>query len=178
MSRLHPLIAQLQARRLELGVSQHDVARAAGVHANTVSRWDTGAKTPSIDNLVAYARAVGLELELVDAAGRPRPAARLERRRQLLTEVEVALGNLEARIGPMRSRPAGTGPQWMTVAAAAGQEEAQAQACGSPTWALRARALLGDALVSAPGRGLRKALVALAAGVLAWLEDLDDPPPQ
>lgn len=174
MGGLHPLVAQLQARRLELGISQQKIADVCGVHKNTVSRWETNAKTPSLENLVAYADAVGLDLVAAERGQRPVVPPALARRRGVLQEVEITLGNTEGRIGRYSRLRDGTGQDWVTMADAASREAALADSHSGLTWALRLRDVLAGVLVAVDARTLRRALLATAAAIVAWVEELDD----
>lgn len=68
MSNLDDLMAKVAARRglppptlrrairESAGVSQQDVAAALGCHRETVSRWETGERSPNGELLAAYVR--------------------------------------------------------------------------------------------------------------------------
>lgn len=58
------LIAQLVARRKELGLSQTAVAAAMGTRQSAVSEIESSSANPTIQRLQRYARAVGARLEL------------------------------------------------------------------------------------------------------------------
>lgn len=51
----------LRSRRVELGLSAHDVAAAVGVHAATVLRWERGERLPGPGTLDALARALAAD---------------------------------------------------------------------------------------------------------------------
>lgn len=71
MSNLEALRAKVAARkglpppslrraiRENAGVSQQDVADALGCHRETVSRWETGERSPTGDLLAAYVALLG-----------------------------------------------------------------------------------------------------------------------
>ena len=59
------LIAALRERRLALGLTQADVARAISYHRRTVIAWENGRRPPAFAALVAYAAAVDGRIELV-----------------------------------------------------------------------------------------------------------------
>lgn len=52
-----------EARR-RAGISQAELARRLGTSQSVIGRWETGKRTPSIDNLTAAVRACNLELHL------------------------------------------------------------------------------------------------------------------
>ncbi|GAA3417668.1 helix-turn-helix domain-containing protein [Streptosporangium vulgare] len=70
MSAAHPLIAQLAARRRELGLSQERLAARIYVGSRTVSWWETGRSWPPVDRIESYAKAVGMRLALLPADAR------------------------------------------------------------------------------------------------------------
>ena len=53
-----PDILALRDERLELGITQMDVAEAVGVHVSTVNRWETLQCNPTRRHLCAYMYAV------------------------------------------------------------------------------------------------------------------------
>lgn len=57
-----PLINEIAARRVALGLSQEAVAARIGVRGVTVSWWETGRCSPPLPRLLAYADAVGLQV--------------------------------------------------------------------------------------------------------------------
>lgn len=58
--------AQLRERRRALGLNQTEVATALGVTHSALSRWESGDRDPSVAELEAWARAVGLRVEIVE----------------------------------------------------------------------------------------------------------------
>lgn len=53
----------LRARRLELDLSQYQVAQSAGLHEKDVSRWETGrVASPPLLGMYRLCRALGLDL--------------------------------------------------------------------------------------------------------------------
>lgn len=56
------LVDLLRERRCELGVSQQVLAERMGVTQARVCRWETGALLPGVEDLRAWARALGLRL--------------------------------------------------------------------------------------------------------------------
>lgn len=72
------LAAQVIARRHELGLTQRQLAAAAGIHQSEISDIERGASAPSYRTLAKVARGLRTEVALVplkkeaSAAGRPR----------------------------------------------------------------------------------------------------------
>ncbi len=56
-------VAPIVERRRALGISQHELARLAGVHYQTVHRMETGAQTPIWETRQKLRRALGLPEE-------------------------------------------------------------------------------------------------------------------
>jgi transcriptional regulator with XRE-family HTH domain len=50
-----PLPALRRAIREQAGLAQEDLARALGIHRETISRWEKGTRTPRGDLLARYA---------------------------------------------------------------------------------------------------------------------------
>lgn len=70
------MVVKVRERREELGLSQADLARMAGVGQHTVSDIETGRHIPRVDVAVLIARALMRpveELFLVDAQGNAHP---------------------------------------------------------------------------------------------------------
>lgn len=65
MQRRH-LGARLKAAREAAGLSGADLARKLVVQPATISRWETGARTPGTNDLRAYLEAVGADQETMD----------------------------------------------------------------------------------------------------------------
>lgn len=61
---LHPLVEQLRARRVALGLRQLDVAERAGVAVQTVVDLERGNGQPWMPTVIAVAGALGLRLAL------------------------------------------------------------------------------------------------------------------
>lgn len=60
----HPLISQLMAIRLALGLHQQDVADAGGLNRNTVGTIESGKRNPSLDIFSRYCRGLGYEVSI------------------------------------------------------------------------------------------------------------------
>ena len=55
--------------RQRAGLTQRQLAQRSGHPRETIARWETGAREPSLESLRALVRACGLELVLALAAG-------------------------------------------------------------------------------------------------------------
>lgn len=65
MSHIDPIVAELRAERRRQGLTQTDVARAIGrATYQTVHQWEKGTNHPKIDNVRAWADALGYEIVL------------------------------------------------------------------------------------------------------------------
>ena len=60
---LEATIAPIVERRQELGISQHELARLAGVHYQTVHRMETGVQVPTWETRQKLRRVLGLPEE-------------------------------------------------------------------------------------------------------------------
>ncbi len=58
----NPLAAHLRERRFELGLTQHEVADAAGISLSEISRFASGADTPNLPTLRKLAAVLDEEL--------------------------------------------------------------------------------------------------------------------
>jgi DNA-binding XRE family transcriptional regulator len=58
------IVANLRAKRIELGVTQSEMARRLGISQTHISVLENGVKIPSIERVEAYAAALGLQLSL------------------------------------------------------------------------------------------------------------------
>jgi transcriptional regulator with XRE-family HTH domain len=65
---LFPLIAQLRARREQLGLSQDDLDERAGFTEKQVAKWERGFRQPSAFMLAIWANALGLAVVTVEEA--------------------------------------------------------------------------------------------------------------
>ena len=54
------LPARLKALRTSRGLSQKQLAEAAGLSQNAISQWESGAREPSWSNVLALANALGV----------------------------------------------------------------------------------------------------------------------
>jgi transcriptional regulator with XRE-family HTH domain len=60
-----PLALQIRAARLAAGLSQHGLERAIGAaETGSVSRYESGHRTPSLDTLRRIAAATGATFEI------------------------------------------------------------------------------------------------------------------
>ena len=55
--------AGLSARRKQLGLSQEELAKRIGVTRQAVSKWESGAALPSVDNIVELARVLEISVD-------------------------------------------------------------------------------------------------------------------
>ncbi|HEX6968304.1 MAG TPA: helix-turn-helix transcriptional regulator [Micromonosporaceae bacterium] len=62
----HPIVLALKGRRIALGLSQREVAAAAGTWQGRLTAWETGHAVPTLDSLTAWAAALGCELVLAE----------------------------------------------------------------------------------------------------------------
>lgn len=65
--RVDPVMTELRARRLELGLTQDDLADRIGISAFTVGRGEQGKVSPTLRTLRDWAKALGMKLTLEDA---------------------------------------------------------------------------------------------------------------
>jgi len=63
--------ALARRRRRWLDLTQKEVATRIGVAEQTLSLWETGTREPTLENAVAWAKA--LDLELADLLAEPEP---------------------------------------------------------------------------------------------------------
>jgi transcriptional regulator with XRE-family HTH domain len=59
---LEELIQKLIQTRKDLGLSQREVAKRAGLRQSMISEWETGTHEPKFRSLQAWAQALGLQL--------------------------------------------------------------------------------------------------------------------
>lgn len=69
MRRVHPMIRQLELRRLLLDLSQQDVARYVGVSVTSVDNWERGKNHPRFEYVERYAQLVGCKLGITEVRG-------------------------------------------------------------------------------------------------------------
>ena len=65
--------ARLRARREALGMSQAELGEKAGISANYVGVLERGLKLPTLDTLVALAKALGVPVSELLGEARPDP---------------------------------------------------------------------------------------------------------
>jgi transcriptional regulator with XRE-family HTH domain len=89
-----PLIREA---RLRAGLTQQELADRTGRERSVIARWEQGAVSPSIDNLLAVVHACGFELPLVLV---PRDTSRDERLEEgRLLSPERRVDRLLERVG-------------------------------------------------------------------------------
>lgn len=100
-----------EARR-RAGLSQEELAERLGTTQSVITRWETGNRSPTFENLVRAVRACGLDIAFT--LGRPdhdhdlfiaenrrlRPAERLDQ----LTEQQAGLDDLVGQVGSKAHR--------------------------------------------------------------------------
>ena len=91
----------IREARLRAGLTQQELAERTGRERSVIARWEQGAVSPSIDNLLAVVHACGFELPLVLV---PRDTSRDERLQEgRLLSPERRLDRLVDRVG--RGKP-------------------------------------------------------------------------
>ncbi len=55
----------IRQRREELGLTQLRLAELLNVSQGTISQWENGSKTPSVDNLIALAKELRCSTDLL-----------------------------------------------------------------------------------------------------------------
>jgi transcriptional regulator with XRE-family HTH domain len=68
---IDPLILQLQARRLALGLTALEVGRRAGVNHDTIRHIEDGWSGGTLPVLRAYATAIGCDIQAIDEERQP-----------------------------------------------------------------------------------------------------------
>lgn len=79
LTHLEATVVPIVERRLELGISQHELARLGGVHYQTVHRMETGAQVPFWGTRQKLRRALGMPEERYIT---------VEQRNEIFTELE------------------------------------------------------------------------------------------
>ncbi|MER6949617.1 helix-turn-helix transcriptional regulator [Nonomuraea sp. NPDC000554] len=64
MADAHALMVKLGERRMNLGLTQLEVASRIGVSQGAVSFWETGQRTPNLAKFTELADLLGVELTL------------------------------------------------------------------------------------------------------------------
>lgn len=59
------LVAEVIERRLELGLSQRDLAALSGVKQPAIARFETLGTIPRLDTLIKIMKALGLKLNII-----------------------------------------------------------------------------------------------------------------
>ena len=66
MRKPDPIVAALKARRKELGLTLRQVADAAGVYAQQISRWENGGGIPQLDMVRRWSGVFDMEPGLLE----------------------------------------------------------------------------------------------------------------
>jgi len=64
MTNLRFLLTELRAIRKSAGLTQLQLATAVGTGVNMIQRWEAGEVSPSLVNFIAWAEALGYEIDL------------------------------------------------------------------------------------------------------------------
>ena len=94
-----PLIREA---RLRAGLTQAELAQRTGRERSVIARWEQGAVSPSIDNLLAVVHACGFDLPLVLVPRDTTQDEQLEEGRLLSPERRV--DRLLSRLGAEKKR--------------------------------------------------------------------------
>ena len=62
---LHPVVRALKQRRLDLGLTQREVAERIGVKQPCVSAWESGDRHPGLATIQKWANALDMALTVV-----------------------------------------------------------------------------------------------------------------
>lgn len=83
------MVVALKYRRWAMRLSQVDLAAILGVSVSTLAAWEQGRRTPTLEHVEMWARALKLELGLTDPPGADsfEPAYIPYRVRKTLTEL-------------------------------------------------------------------------------------------
>jgi len=88
----------LRHARRRAGLSQRQLAAAAGVPQSTVGRIETGHLNPTLENLRHLLRAAGADLELSPITGADEDRSLIRDRLQMSPAARAALAIREARV--------------------------------------------------------------------------------
>ena len=105
-----PIETTIRQLRQARGLTQEQVARALGVSAPAVSKWETGASLPEVTLLPALARLLGTDLNEL-----------LSFQKEMSREEVAAFLNQLAETAAAEGVPAGPGQSAAGSSAAAGQ---------------------------------------------------------
>jgi transcriptional regulator with XRE-family HTH domain len=62
--KVHPIIATLRHRRVELRLTQERIAISSGFTRGALAHWEVGNATPNLSTLTRWARTLGYTLTL------------------------------------------------------------------------------------------------------------------
>lgn len=64
------LAKALRIARAAANISQAEIAKRVGHHESAVSRWESGTRTPSLEQVDAIAKILGIDFDLFVSLGR------------------------------------------------------------------------------------------------------------
>lgn len=99
----------LRHSRRQAGMTQRELAEAAGTPQSTIGRIETGRLNPTLDNLRHLLRAAGQDLELVPVAGADEDRTLIRDRLRITPAARAALAVKEARAAAHLQPQAATG---------------------------------------------------------------------
>jgi transcriptional regulator with XRE-family HTH domain len=76
----------IREARLRAGLTQHELAQRSGRERSVIARWEQGAVSPSVDNLLEVIQACGFDLPLVLVPRQTHQEERLEKNLLLTPE--------------------------------------------------------------------------------------------
>ena len=76
----------IREARLRAGLTQHELAQRSGRERSVIVRWEQGAVSPSVDNLLEVIQACGFDLPLVLVPRQTHQEERLEKNLLLTPE--------------------------------------------------------------------------------------------
>lgn len=78
------LAKAIRIARAAAGLSQADIAKQVQNHESAVSRWESGTRTPSVDQVDIIAKALGIPFDLLVSLGRENHVVTTEEAQQFL----------------------------------------------------------------------------------------------
>lgn len=90
------------SRREELGLSQAELARAVGVSAATLSRWENGGNVPSPRHLISLASALRTSSDALHATQKSPAATDVTKLARSIDGLETALGSSFVQLSSLK----------------------------------------------------------------------------